>query len=318
MPTTDRETAQTSKGMNGKAFTSKRTWASGVRTIFVATIAAGLLFWNGAAAPVNSHGRAKETVATSQTGGYCIYNNSTSTIEVRKAFEVNPYDKGRYKCETKFPGSFFDPRKGGECWKCPSGFGRTIWAVTAGNACEKGGPFGQHRRATLLGKPGCAPGSWRDLLSDNCNSCPVGYKRSAHLRTNLEIVPNACVAIKNFAHKLKPKEQACSNEFLNNAGEKVKFFIALVPGGTVKELDKYCRWVKSEKIPLPKPTPGLAPMMQCPLFEFEIPGTGSAKLTGGVSDGGFRLGLFTALGGEYDSVTNGYTIVPAPGPTGQR
>lgn len=316
MPTTDRETAQTRKGMNWKAFTSKRIQAIRLWTIFVATMAAGLLFWNGATAPVNSHGAAKETVITSQTGSYCIYNNSTSTIEVQKAFEVDPYDRGRHNCNTKFPGSFFDLRKGGECWKCPSGFGRTIWAVTAGNACEKGGPFGQHRRATFVGKPGCAPGTWRDLLSDNCISCPVGYRRSVHVRTNLDVVPNACIAIKRFAHKLKPKEKACGNEFRNNTGEMVKFFMALVPGGTIKELDKYCRWARPQKIPTPIPMP-MTPTTQCPLFQFEIPGTGSAKLTGGAASG-FRLGLFTALGGEYDYATNGYTIVPAPGRPEQR
>ena len=284
----------------------------------VATIAAGLLFWNGGAEPVNSHGLAKETVTTFQTGGYCIYNNSTSTIEVQKAFEVDPYDRGRYQCKTKFPGSFKDPRKGGECWKCPSGFGRTILAVTAAKACEKGGPFGQHRRATLVGKPGCKSGTWRPLLSDNCVSCPVGYKRSAHVRANLDVMPNACIAIKRFAHKLKPKEQACSDEFRDNTGEKVKFFMALVPEGTtVKQTEKFCRWAKTEKIKTPEPAPGLTPKMKCPLFLFEIPGTGSAKIIGGAS-GGFRLTLFTHLGKEYDWATNGYKEVPAPGKTGGR
>lgn len=317
MPSNEWETAQARKGMNGKACTSRRIQAIGLRTLFVTTIAVGLMFWIGATAQVNSHGTATETVTAPPAAGYCIVNNSTSTIEVRKAYEVQPYDRGRYTCGSKFKGSFWDPRKGGECWKCPSGFRRTIFAVTAGNACEKGGPFGQHRRAMLKGKPGCVPGAWRDMLSDNCNSCPVGYKRSAHLRTNLDVVPNACIAIKNFARKLKPKEQACSDEFRDKPGEKVKFFIALVPGGTVKELQKYCRWAKTEKVPTPKPAPGLTPTMQCPLFEFQIPGTGSAKVTGGAG-AGFRLGLFTALGGEYDYATNGYTIVPAPGHTGQR
>jgi hypothetical protein len=32
-------------------------------------------------------------------------------------------------------GTFFDPRKGGECWSCPSGYSRTLAAVTAGDAC---------------------------------------------------------------------------------------------------------------------------------------------------------------------------------------
>jgi hypothetical protein len=317
MRTPKQETTQRREPMNWKTLTSKRNHSINVRTILIATIAAGLLFWSGATGPVKSHGTAEETETTAPSTSYCIYNNSTSTIEVRKAYEVAPLDRGRYKCGSKFPGSFLDPRNGGECWKCPKGFSRTIWAVTGGTACEKGGPFGQHRRATLAGKPGCPPDTWRDVLSDNCGSCPVGYKRSAHVRSNLDIVPNACIAIKGFAYKLKPKERACGDEFRNNERIKVKFYMALEPGGTIKELQKYCRWAKAEKIPLPKPTPALTPTMQCPLFEFEIPGTGSAKVTGGAGDG-YRLGLFTNLGVEYDYATNGYTIVPAPRPIGQR
>jgi len=34
-------------------------------------------------------------------------------------------------------GSFFDPRKGGECWSCPSGTHRTIFPVNEGKACER-------------------------------------------------------------------------------------------------------------------------------------------------------------------------------------
>ncbi len=315
MPTTEREIAQTRKRINGKACTSRRIQAIGLRAIFVTTIAVGLMFWFGATAPVNSHGTAKESVTTPQSGSYCIYNNSRSTIEVQKAFEVASKDRGRYRCETKFPGSFKDPRNGGECWKCPNGFGRTLFAVTSAKACKRG-TFGKPQRATLVGKPGCAPGAWRDMLSDYCRSCPVGYKRRAHLRSALDLKPNACIAEKTFAHRLKPKEQACSDEFRNNASQKVKFFMALVPEG-VKQTEKYCRWAKTDKIPTPEPAPGLTPKMKCPLFQFEIPGTGSAKVIGGVS-GGFRLALLTHRGEEYDWATNGYREVPAPGKTGRR
>jgi hypothetical protein len=34
-------------------------------------------------------------------------------------------------------GTFHDPRNGGECWKCPSGYDRTLAAVTSGTACKK-------------------------------------------------------------------------------------------------------------------------------------------------------------------------------------
>lgn len=42
------------------------------------------------------------------------------------------------KIERKCPGGTFkDPRNGGECWSCPSGYKRTVFAVTTNNACEK-------------------------------------------------------------------------------------------------------------------------------------------------------------------------------------
>jgi hypothetical protein len=100
---------------------------------------------------------------------------------------------GRFTCEGKYPGSFHDPRNGGECWSCPSGFGRTVFAVTAGNACEKGGPFGQHAKATYKGKPGCAAGAFRNGLLDQCYSCPEGFKRSAKTGNDLTKIPDACV-----------------------------------------------------------------------------------------------------------------------------
>lgn len=34
---------------------------------------------------------------------------------------------------------FHDPRNGGECWSCPSGYNRTVFPVTANNARERAG-----------------------------------------------------------------------------------------------------------------------------------------------------------------------------------
>jgi hypothetical protein len=84
----------------------------------------------------------------------------------------------RTKCWERFPGppkAFWDPIKGGSCWTCPAGFGRTVFAVNGPTACEKGGPFGQHRAATEMGKPnGCPTGS--TLISGICRRCPSGFK----------------------------------------------------------------------------------------------------------------------------------------------
>ena len=48
-------------------------------------------------------------------------------------------------------GSFFDPRKGGECWDCPSGTHRTIFPVNEGKACERRASSDFHK-AKYLGK----------------------------------------------------------------------------------------------------------------------------------------------------------------------
>lgn len=78
-------------------------------------------------------------------------------------------------------GSFSDPRNGGECWQCPSGFNRTWDPVTAGTACSKSwaGPFSA---ATYKGKPGqCTGGSfWDPLDGGTCWTCPAGYRRTAN------------------------------------------------------------------------------------------------------------------------------------------
>lgn len=59
----------------------------------------------------------------------------TSNKACEKAF--NPAfrkakDRGKIGCPS---GSFFDPRKGGECWSCPKGYDRGVSAVTSSNAC---------------------------------------------------------------------------------------------------------------------------------------------------------------------------------------
>lgn len=78
-------------------------------------------------------------------------------------------------CRQVYAGAFFDPRKGGECWTCPNGYGRVAFppnAVTAPNACEKGGPFGDHQRAKYRGRLGCPSGSFQVVLG--CYRCPPG------------------------------------------------------------------------------------------------------------------------------------------------
>jgi hypothetical protein len=86
-------------------------------------------------------------------------------------------------------GSFFDPRKGGECWSCPQGYKRTLAPVTANNACQRPART-TTARAGFQRKPGCPRGSFFDpRKGGECWACPGGFKRSlAPVTAN-----NACV-----------------------------------------------------------------------------------------------------------------------------
>lgn len=69
--------------------------------------------------------------------------------------------------------SFFDPRKGGECWSCPSGYTRTAEAVTSKKACAKDKPE-TLRAAQPEGHLGCRAGEFLDPRGE-CWSCPKGH-----------------------------------------------------------------------------------------------------------------------------------------------
>ena len=72
-------------------------------------------------------------------------------------------------------GAFFDPRNGGECWKCPSGYSRTIEAVTSKKACVKDSPDAL-KPAKLEGHFGCAKGQFIDVSHPSeCWSCPSSH-----------------------------------------------------------------------------------------------------------------------------------------------
>jgi len=87
---------------------------------------------------------------------------------------------GASGCES---GSFHDPRRGGECWRCPDGARRTIFPVTAGNACERPAelrrrPVVDSQPATGLLRTDCRPGYFLHGLSGRCYACPTNYNRT--------------------------------------------------------------------------------------------------------------------------------------------
>lgn len=79
--------------------------------------------------------------------------------------------------------SFFDPQNGGECWKCPTDYRRTLYPVSASNACAKTIST-QYQKATV--KFSCAtqaqPFGYGPAFGDpqnggECWACPLQYSR---------------------------------------------------------------------------------------------------------------------------------------------
>lgn len=86
-------------------------------------------------------------------------------------------------------GSFFDLGKW-ECWKCPPGYKRSLYAIDSDKGCTKEDPSvkGKLGPATYRG-PLCPAGTFHDpIRGGECWTCPPGYRRSlAHIDAD-----NAC------------------------------------------------------------------------------------------------------------------------------
>ncbi len=96
-------------------------------------------------------------------------------------------------------GSFFDPRNGGECWRCPAGTQRTLAAVTSSKACESVQPE-RTVRATYQRQAGCPRGSFLDPRNGGeCWRCPAGKpRRTAYAVTDAR----ACATKEIFGERL--------------------------------------------------------------------------------------------------------------------
>ena len=82
-------------------------------------------------------------------------------------------------------GSFFDPRNKGECWKCPSGFGRNMNAVNESNSCSRlnidvtKAQIVEYRAASFVSAAcGEKGGFWDPIGGGSCWQCPTGYERT--------------------------------------------------------------------------------------------------------------------------------------------
>ncbi|MEO1576754.1 MAG: hypothetical protein AAFU65_17535, partial [Pseudomonadota bacterium] len=96
------------------------------------------------------------------------------------------YASAKFETSGTVPGAFWDPRNGGEWWKCPSGFPRrTLYAVTDEKACATRTLWPDERlsSATFLGNASTYPPRPADAFWDPRNggewwSCPSGYVRT--------------------------------------------------------------------------------------------------------------------------------------------
>jgi len=130
------------------------------------------------------------------------YRRSASSVTSSKAC-YRTVGLARYKAKrhgsVKNPkprGAFFDPRKGGEYWSCPSAYKRSVVAVTSGKACVQVIlPRTLKAVASYRGKKGCPAGSFQNGVYPECYRCPKGYKRSLAIGRDLSKMRNACVKV---------------------------------------------------------------------------------------------------------------------------
>lgn len=129
-----------------------------------------------------------------------ITGDAACSKEVPKQFIRAKFLQKYNSCPS---GSVFDPRNGGECWQCPSGFGRTAASVSEWNACGKA--FAKARSAELV-----ATVCPRDTFPDGrnggeCWTCPAGY-----LRSSLPVQSaNACYRTEALSKAERSQESIC-------------------------------------------------------------------------------------------------------------
>lgn len=146
--------------------------------------------------------------------GFAVDTPQACSKQVRAEYKYAKRLGSHKSCPS---GSIKDPRNGGECWKCPSGFGRTLSAVDAWDACGKFGASA--RRAEFIDRV-CPEGTITDL-NGSCYSCPEGFRRTAAAVT----ANNACFRNED----LKPAEKTAA--LTCKAGEHFD----VIDGGTCWE-----------------------------------------------------------------------------------
>lgn len=94
------------------------------------------------------------------------------------------------------------------CWSCPKGFKRSVKKISGRNACvRKEKP--RYSAALKRGEIGCAKGTFRHGLTDQCFACPAGFKRGLAPGKDLSKVKKACVKV-NVDVKASPPAEFVS------------------------------------------------------------------------------------------------------------
>ncbi len=115
-------------------------------------------------------------------GGAAVDTERACTkADATAAQDFKPATFQSYLCPE---GTFHDPLRGGECWKCPPGFNRSAASVEAPNACHvpMGENFSAATRTRVTPWPSdCANGSFFDIYNGGaCYTCPAGHHRTAY------------------------------------------------------------------------------------------------------------------------------------------
>jgi hypothetical protein len=177
-------------------------------------------------------------------------------------------------------GSFHDPRKGGQCWKCDSGYKRTVFAVHGKKACQKKGQivFGGYKKAKFVqySRNRCKKGTFRNGVYNQCYSCPAGFRRSAKIAVDLTTVKDACIGNSYFYVTLGKNKQATAKHALPIYNVKIGKNEML--NFSAYSAKKKCGWFRR---PLKKgATPGLSPKQKaCHIISFKMRATETALVT---------------------------------------
>ncbi len=127
--------------------------------------------------------------------GFAVDTPKACSKEIRPEYKYAKRVAGHKACPA---GSFKDGRNGGECWSCPTGYSRTMSALTAWDACGK--VFASARKAEFIDRV-CLEGSFPDP-NGGCYICPTGFSRTAAAVTG----HNAC--FRNESQVAAKKEAA--------------------------------------------------------------------------------------------------------------